>query len=139
MAETKPVRLIDANAFARWLDENHYVDKPTGKCDERQNRVLGIVISAVKNPEICPTVDAVPVAHGQWLGEGDGYADGYPVMDVWYCSECNHCIDDGTDNPEHLPNYCPNCGAKMDAKDMDVPTSERGVDPHVHQGTGSDL
>ena len=26
-------------------------------------------------------------------------------------------IDDGTDNPEHLPNYCPNCGAKMDAKE----------------------
>lgn len=53
-------------------------------------------------------------AEGQWVGEADGYADGELVYDVWYCSECNHCIDDGTDNPEDLPNYCSNCGAKME-------------------------
>lgn len=51
---------------------------------------------------------------GLWIGEGDGYADGELVYDVWYCSECNHCIDDGTDVPEMLPNYCPSCGAKME-------------------------
>ena len=50
---------------------------------------------------------------GRWVGEGDGYADGELVYDVWYCSECNHCIDDGTDDPKMLPNYCPNCGMKM--------------------------
>ena len=52
--------------------------------------------------------------HGEWIGEADGYADGELVYDVWYCSECNHCIDDGTDSPDFLPNYCSNCGAKMD-------------------------
>lgn len=51
---------------------------------------------------------------GYWIGEGDGYADGELVYDVWYCSECNYCIDDGTDDPEMLPNYCPNCGMKME-------------------------
>jgi len=50
---------------------------------------------------------------GEWIGEADGYADGELVYDVWNCSECNYCIDDGTDDPELLPNYCPNCGAKM--------------------------
>lgn len=50
---------------------------------------------------------------GQWQGEGDGYADGEIVYDVWRCSECDHVIDDGTDDPKLLPNYCPNCGAKM--------------------------
>ena len=54
-----------------------------------------------------------PMRHGRWQGEGDGYADGYPVMDVWYCSECGYCIDDGTDDPSFLPKYCPNCGTKM--------------------------
>ena len=61
-----------------------------------------------------PTADVAPVRHGQWDGEGDGYADGELVIDVWYCSRCGHCIDDGTDDPYDLPNYCPNCGAKMD-------------------------
>lgn len=55
-------------------------------------------------------------AEGQWVGEGDGYADGELVYDVWYCSECNYCIDDGTDDADLLPNYCPNCGAKMDGE-----------------------
>ena len=50
---------------------------------------------------------------GEWIGEGDGYADGEIVYDVWYCPECNHCIDDGTDDPVLLPNFCPNCGADM--------------------------
>ena len=63
-----------------------------------------------------PTADVVEVRHGQWDGEGDGYADGEIVIDVWYCSECGYCIDDGTDDPNILPNYCPNCGAKMDGE-----------------------
>lgn len=60
-----------------------------------------------------PAADVAEVVHGQWDGEGDGYADGELVIDVWYCSKCGYCIDDGTDDLEILPNYCPNCGAKM--------------------------
>lgn len=52
---------------------------------------------------------------GSWSGQGDGYADGELVYDVWNCSECDYCIDDGTDDPALLPTYCPNCGAKMEA------------------------
>ena len=60
-----------------------------------------------------PAADVAEVRHGRWDGEGDGYADGEIVIDVWYCSECGYCIDDGTDDPNILPNYCPNCGAYM--------------------------
>ena len=69
---------------------------------------------AIQCVKAIPAADVVEVRHGQWDGEGDGYADGEIVIDVWYCSECGYCIDDGTDDPNILPNYCPNCGAKMD-------------------------
>lgn len=69
---------------------------------------------------IIAAADVAPVRHGHWIGEGDGYADGEIVLDVWNCSECDYCIDDGTDDPDMLPKYCPNCGAKMDKGDDDV-------------------
>lgn len=64
-------------------------------------------------------VGSIPVANvnaakvGHWIGEGDGYADGAMVYDVWHCSECDFCIDDGTDDPDLLPQYCEGCGAFM--------------------------
>lgn len=51
---------------------------------------------------------------GHWIGtEYDGYADGYPVYDVYECSECGMEYD-ATDDGEITHNYCPNCGAKME-------------------------
>lgn len=72
------------------------------------------VLVAVKLLEKVPAADVAEVVYGQWEGEGDGYADGEIVLDVWHCSQCGYCIDDGTDNPDCLPKYCPGCGAKMD-------------------------
>lgn len=72
------------------------------------------VLVAVKLLAKVPAADVAEVAYGQWEGEGDGYADGEIVLDVWHCSQCGYCIDDGTDNPDCLPKYCPGCGAKMD-------------------------
>ena len=47
---------------------------------------------------------------GEWIGEGDGYADGEMIYDTWYCSECDHCEES---EELALPNFCPNCGADM--------------------------
>ena len=71
-------------------------------------------VDVVRKLHEVPAADVAEVVHGQWEGEGDGYADGEIVLDVWYCSQCGYCIDDGTDNPDCLPKYCPGCGAKMD-------------------------
>ena len=66
-----------------------------------------------------PSADVQPVRHGRYIGEYDGYADGNPVYDMWYCSECGCYFEEWDEKPTY--NYCPNCGAKMDGGD----TSER--------------
>lgn len=56
-----------------------------------------------------PSAQPEHVRHGKWMEIievnelGDAYQSGV------YCSECGH-----TDSYE--PNYCPNCGARMDAE-----------------------
>lgn len=103
------MRLVDADA----MYERAQADLHRGALEDWE---LDVIVNCLDS---APTVDAAPVVHGRWDGEGDGLADGEIVLDVWYCSECGHCIDDGTDDPCVLPNYCPNCGAKMDGGDPD--------------------
>ena len=62
--------------------------------------------------EQLPTADVQPVKHGHYVGEYDGYADGNPVIDMWYCSECGCYFEDWDEKPTY--NYCPICGAMMD-------------------------
>ena len=57
-----------------------------------------------------PTIDAVPVVHGQWIE--------HPQYDVfgdctWIDYECSKCNARGRYNTEDYK-YCPSCGAKMD-------------------------
>lgn len=52
------------------------------------------------------------VWRGEWMGSGDGYADGELVYDTWTCSECGHVIDE-EDDPDMLPQFCPKCYAAM--------------------------
>ena len=54
-----------------------------------------------------PTVDAAPVVHGYWDDSFDGITP--------FCSAC-HMTHRGF---IRTPNYCPNCGAKMDLEGHD--------------------
>ena len=57
--------------------------------------VLGIIY-------VMPAADVAPVRHGRWLPFHSTAAG-----DIQYCSACEiGCT--------WKPNYCPNCGAKMD-------------------------
>ena len=64
-----------------------------------------------------PTVDAVPVRHGRWTADESTYTDGEAQ-----CSVCKTTfyVDDlycvGEKAQSELPNFCPHCGAKMDAE-----------------------
>ena len=56
-----------------------------------------------------PFADVQPVKRGKWGG--------------YICSECNVCADyfiSGDFYFDEKPNFCPNCGARMDLKDGDA-------------------
>jgi hypothetical protein len=93
------MRLIDADEaleqINEWLDQTGAIPLNTSYHFE----LLGCI-------EDCPTIDAVPVVRGEWTTNSD-----YP--DTVICSLCGWkesvwWADKGT-------NYCPNCGAKMEA------------------------
>ena len=84
-------RLIDANALIKEAN----ADGAYGYVDAKQ------IADA-------PTIDAVEVVHGRWLGWGKS---GTPTYENY--GTCSVCGEDAEIYTEHR-NYCPNCGAKMD-------------------------
>lgn len=57
-----------------------------------------------------PAADAAPAVHGRWNADET-------------CSVCGEKSTEGLDATKWdywLPNYCPNCGAKMDGGDSDA-------------------
>ena len=105
-------RLIDADKlkahFAWWKGGTREMTMDEAKSD------FDTII------DLQPTVDAEPkhgqnIANGHW---GNGY-DGNAR--IFLCSECGYGFDDiylcnESDYPME-PNYCPNCGAKMDGEE----------------------
>lgn len=93
------MRRIDADALKDAIYKD-CIPYATGAIE----REIGKVIDIINNQ---PTVDA----KGHWIGEEyDGYADGYPVYDLWECSACGYEIEGDIDD---LTLYCPHCGAYM--------------------------
>lgn len=76
---------------------------------ERRIAALDMALSAFR-PVSREQVEKV--WRGEWMGSGDGYADGELVYDTWTCSECGHVIDE-EDDPDMLPKFCPKCYAAM--------------------------
>lgn len=60
-----------------------------------------------------PTADVVEVKHGRWKIKTDEYDCEYMMCSV--CKEEFYPVD--ADTVDTTPNYCPNCGAKMDLEE----------------------
>lgn len=85
-----------ANLIARI--EYYVTHTPEGK---GEHYAYSVVLNEVLNR---PAADVVPVAHGWWNADET-------------CSLCGEKSTEGLDATKWnywLPNYCPNCGAKMD-------------------------
>ena len=119
-------RLIDANALLELM--RTYDDYQGAK--EAHDLELIHRDSILFAIETVPTVDAVPVVHGEWVYKNrhrksyrrytgvDDFGETHTITVLHetdgkepYCPYC------GAQAAESFQNYCPNCGAKMDGKE----------------------
>ena len=108
------MRLIDADALKNALEEMKIViDEDIFECNSIHEELVYLLekidtVLAEKIYEL-PTIEAVPVVHGEWIL-------GLDEFDVEFieCPFCKEEFYDGeNDTFDILPNFCPNCGADM--------------------------
>ena len=67
------------------------------------------------NDHFVPAADVAPVRHGRWFDTGVENETG----SIYFCSACNKYNNPNKKDvkmrrAKEKPDYCPNCGAKMD-------------------------
>lgn len=98
-------RLIDADALKKAMDGYW------GRCQrirKPRNGETAVFLDIKAIVEDCPTIDAVPVRHGKWI-DMDEQSYTWKIR----CSCCDHERSMMSTQGEY-PNYCENCGARMD-------------------------
>ena len=125
------MRIIDADALIaelkkdeeRWDREAEDGEQNPQNCTagyaqamwSRANGIRDAIISIYD----APTIDAVEVVHGEWIGynadKGSDWlrSDGEPIFLV-----CNKCHGMVMNNASLHWNFCPNCGAKMGVTEL---------------------
>lgn len=105
-------RYIDAEKLALEPDEQGGANGVL--IIERQNgKTMRMVLAALKQMiDAAPAEDVAQVVHGRWVA--------VPSSDMmtgkaYKCSECNKMR-----YGSFMPNYCQNCGAKMDGRKEDA-------------------
>ena len=94
------MRLIDADVLSDEVAYSQHNNPHTdGKVKLNHHNEHDHFLNMIFN---APTVDAVPVVHGRWEFVND------------YQSRCTACTEVSWVDHTNEPNYCPNCGAKMD-------------------------
>lgn len=73
--------------------------------------------SFIRFVERQPAADVVEVRHGEWVIKTDDYDNEYMMCSC--CKDEFYPVD--ADTVDSTPNYCPNCGAKMDGERKDIP------------------
>ena len=105
------MRPIDANVVVKELLEIRSGLKE-GFSKRFQQETIRKALRVVEEAPTLTYEDLVP--HGRWVPlEYDGYADGFPVWDLW---ECSVCQEEHEGDEDTLTPFCPNCGAKLDGK-----------------------
>lgn len=93
-----------------------YIEHTCGEClhSEICEHLPTLTGWDARNLAYCRTfrnaADVAPVVHGRWVSWGKS---GTPTYENY--GTCSVCHEDAEIHTEHR-NYCPNCGAKMDAE-----------------------
>lgn len=77
----------------------------------RQAALEAVTKYCIKNDlrELLADIECLPTAEprkGKWIGIDD------EPCEVWECDKCGHIVE--CDATLALPNYCENCGARME-------------------------
>lgn len=108
------MRLIDADALKETLDKMKIIiDEDVFECNSVHEELVYLLekvdtVLAEKIDDL-PTIEAVPAVHGEWIGNTCSACD----MN-WDENMVNNADDWGYFEP--MPDFCPNCGAKMRTK-----------------------
>lgn len=96
------MRLIDADRI-----------EPHGMLESLGNgRYECVRVAYMDDIDALPTVDAVPVRRGKWKHKKD--------LKQFFCNQCGEpslTEDDVYFYSMEFPNFCPNCGARMENSD----------------------
>lgn len=106
-------RYIDADVLQARLER-----KKAGIANQRYTEGWNDCMMRVKSMvSKAPLADVTPVVHGHWIKDNDSFQtdDYYCCYFDYNCSECGEIVNDRY----KLPNYCPDCGAKMDVETGD--------------------
>ena len=104
MSDSKTSDAISRSAVLDIInEERRFIESLRETAYDNEDRAhntgeLGCAIRLARKIKELPALDVAPVVHARWVTQG---------IEV-YCTHCMMPQDDGT-------NYCPYCGAKMDA------------------------
>lgn len=108
------MRLIDADALMQSMGCVDAVKYGNKTAEQQHNSYSTMMLYEIADYiDSAPTIDAAPVVHAWWKKMRRTEAD--EGESVWECSDCGYPVGIWTVGNK----YCPNCGAKMDAKEAE--------------------
>ena len=95
--------LISRQDVINEIEERQYANRTNVALMSEFNRLEGYILRL-------PSAER----KGKWLRYGE---DGYPNEEDTVFWQCDQCLEQYTGRTTRIPNYCPNCGARMVSED----------------------